>query len=90
MLRTSKASFSARDGNLNLKSVTTFYEFIEFCNMIDSEPFICVNMLTGTADEAAAWVEYCNAPSDKPMGALRKQHGYPEPFNVQWILSVSL
>lgn len=59
-------------------------EFIEFCNMIDSEPFICVNMLTGTADEAAAWVEYCNAPSDTPMGALRKQHGYPEPFNVQY------
>src|SRR5579875_2881354 len=38
-------------------------EFIEFCNAIDTEPYICVNMGTGTLDEAQAWVEYCNGTS---------------------------
>ena len=35
-------------------------EFIEYCRAIDTEPYICVNMGSGTMDEAQAWVEYCN------------------------------
>jgi alpha-L-arabinofuranosidase len=35
-------------------------EFIEYCRMLGAEPYICVNMGTGTMDEAQAWVEYCN------------------------------
>ena len=59
-------------------------EFIELCRMTGSEPFLCVNMLTGTADRAAQWVEYCNGSAETPMGALRKQHGYPDPFGVKY------
>ena len=35
-------------------------EFIEYCRVLGTEPFICVNMGSGTMDEAQAWVEYCN------------------------------
>ncbi len=59
-------------------------EFIELCGMIRAEPFFCVNLLTGTADHAADWVEYCNGSQDSEMGALRKQHGYPDPFRVRY------
>lgn len=59
-------------------------EFVELCRMVEAEPFLCVNMLTGTADRAAQWVEYCNGDIGTPMGALRKQHGYPDPLQVKY------
>jgi len=59
-------------------------EFVELCRMVDAEPFLCVNMLTGTADRAAQWVEYCNGGVETPMGMLRKQHGYPDPLGVKY------
>jgi len=42
-----------------------------------------VNTGTGTPEEAAAWVEYCNGPANTPMGALRASNGHPEPFGVR-------
>jgi len=36
-------------------------EFIEFVREISAEPYINVNFGTGTVEEAAAWVAYCNA-----------------------------
>ena len=38
-------------------------EFIATCRKLGAEPYLCVNMGTGTLDEAASWVEYCNYES---------------------------
>lgn len=35
-------------------------EFIQWCRIVGAEPFICLNMGTGTLEDALAWVEYCN------------------------------
>ncbi|MCX6226839.1 MAG: hypothetical protein NTV01_19175, partial [Bacteroidia bacterium] len=59
-------------------------EFIELCRMIGAEPFLCVNILTGTADRAADWVAYCNGSAESGLGSLRKQHGYPDPFKIKY------
>ncbi|HET7559363.1 MAG TPA: hypothetical protein VFK80_05335, partial [Limnochordia bacterium] len=59
-------------------------EFLKFCRLIGAEPHICVNIGTGTPEEAAAWVEYCNGPADSPMGRLRAQCGHPEPYGITW------
>jgi alpha-N-arabinofuranosidase len=37
-----------------------------------------------TAEEAAAWVEYCNGPVTSKHGALRAKDGHAEPFNVKY------
>lgn len=58
-------------------------EFIHYCRLVNCEPQITVNTATAPAEEAAAWVEYCNGSVDTRMGALRAAHGYPEPFNVR-------
>ena len=42
--------------------------------------YICVNMGSGTMDEAQAWVEYCNGTGDTHWANLRRSHGYPEPL----------
>lgn len=58
-------------------------EFMEFCRKIGAKPHICVNAGNGTAEEAAAWVEYCNGNIKTPMGSLRASNGHPKPYNVR-------
>ncbi len=57
-------------------------EFIQFCRDLQVEPLISVNDGSGTPEEAAAWIEYCNGGIDTPMGARRAANGHPEPYNV--------
>jgi alpha-N-arabinofuranosidase len=58
-------------------------EFLRLCQLIDAEPSITVNTRTGTPDEAAAWVEYCNGGAETAGGQLRTANGHPEPYNVR-------
>jgi alpha-N-arabinofuranosidase len=59
-------------------------EFIRFCRELQVEPLICVNDGSGTPEEAAQWIEYCNGSVDTPMGAKRAANGNPEPYNVRY------
>lgn len=59
-------------------------EFIEYCRTLDTEPYICVNMGTGTIDEARAWVEYCNGTGNTYWANLRRENGHPEPYGVKY------
>lgn len=59
-------------------------EFIEFCQAINTLPMLGVNMGTGTIQEAANLVEYCNAPVGSYYADLRAAHGYANPHNVKY------
>jgi alpha-N-arabinofuranosidase len=59
-------------------------EFIAYCRALGTEPYLCANLGSGTLDEAAAWVEYCNATTDTHYASLRRRHGSPEPFEVRY------
>jgi len=59
-------------------------EFVAFCRAVGCEPMICVNAGSGTPEEAAAWVEYCNGGPDTPLGARRVANGAPEPHAVRF------
>ncbi len=59
-------------------------EYAIFCNLVGAENFICINAGTGTIEDAANWVEYCNAPAGTYYADLRVKHGYPEPFKVKY------
>jgi alpha-N-arabinofuranosidase len=37
-----------------------------------------------TAEEAAAWVEYCNGPATSRYGAMRAANGHEEPYRVKY------
>jgi alpha-L-arabinofuranosidase len=60
-------------------------EYVEFARAVGAEPTITVNVEGRGADaeEAAAWVEYCNGPATSRYGAMRAQNGHPEPYNVK-------
>src|SRR5688572_28602268 len=59
-------------------------EFIEYAKAIGAEPYFCVNMGTGTIEEARRWVEYCNVKEGPYYAGLRAKHGYPEPHNIKY------
>nr|WP_321355144.1 alpha-L-arabinofuranosidase C-terminal domain-containing protein [uncultured Draconibacterium sp.] len=59
-------------------------EYIKYCREIGAEPYIVVNMGTGTAEEAANWVEYCNGTGDTYYANLRRKYGTKEPYNVKF------
>ena len=58
-------------------------EFIAFCRAVGCEPMICVNAGSGTPEEAARWIEYCNGPADSPMGRRRAAAGHTQPYQVR-------
>jgi alpha-N-arabinofuranosidase len=44
---------------------------------------VCVNVGTGTPEEAAALVEYANGASDTRWGRVRAANGHPEPYHIK-------
>ena len=59
-------------------------EMTAFCRAVGCEPMICVNAGSGTAQEAAEWVEYCNGGTKTRFGSVRAKHGHPKPYNVRY------
>jgi alpha-L-arabinofuranosidase len=59
-------------------------EFVTYCRKINAEPYVCVNLGTGTIDEAANWVEYCNGTGDTSYANLRRKNGFANPHNIKY------
>ncbi len=55
-------------------------ELVRFCRMIGAEPLLEVNIVTGSPQEAADWVRYCNAPGNRE----RARNGSSEPYRVHY------
>ncbi|MEM2849265.1 MAG: alpha-L-arabinofuranosidase C-terminal domain-containing protein [Candidatus Bathyarchaeia archaeon] len=58
-------------------------EFIDWCNLVGTEPWIVVNAGNGTPEEAAHWLEYCNSNRNTYYAQLRRQYGHAEPYRVK-------
>jgi alpha-N-arabinofuranosidase len=62
-------------------------EFLAWCKVVGTEPLMGLNLGTGTAEEAAALVEYCNIDKGTRWSDLRRQHGIADPWKVKhWCL----
>jgi alpha-N-arabinofuranosidase len=55
-------------------------ELIQYCRSVGAEPLLQVNLITGTPEEAAEWVAYCNRADNKD----RIANGYREPHHVRY------
>ena len=62
-------------------------EYMAWCKAVGTLPLMGLNLGTGTAEEAAALVEYCNVDRGTKWSELRRKHGYAQPYNVKnWCL----
>jgi alpha-L-arabinofuranosidase len=59
-------------------------EFIALCRELNCDPHITIRYGEGTVEEAASWVEYCNGDENRPMGKVRAERGYREPYGVRY------
>ncbi len=58
-------------------------EFLAWCKAANTKPLMGLNFGTGTAEDAAALVEYCNVDKGTKWSDLRRQHGVAEPWKVE-------
>jgi alpha-L-arabinofuranosidase len=84
---------NARSATDSIKAYFGFNEFMKLVEDVHGIPLIVVNIGTGTAQQAADWVEYANAPSDgaitNPGGGIdwaeqRAADGHVEPYNIKY------
>jgi alpha-L-arabinofuranosidase len=59
-------------------------EFIEWTKLVGTEPLLGLNFGTGSAEDAAALVEYCNVARGTKWSELRRAHGYEQPHGVKY------
>ena len=60
------------------------HEFLNYCEMMGTEPYICANLGTGSWEEAQQWVEYVNSSQDTAMTRLRRENGRRDPWKVTY------
>jgi len=59
-------------------------EFMKFCKILNTEPFIAVNSGLGDVSMASEEVEYCYGAVGTTMGHIRASNGNPEPYHVKF------
>jgi alpha-N-arabinofuranosidase len=61
------------------------HEFLDLCEQIGCEPYIAVNVGTGSPREACEWVEYITSSGKSPMADLRRKNGRAENWQLTYL-----
>jgi alpha-L-arabinofuranosidase len=60
-------------------------EFVQFCRLIDAQPYLAANLRSLPAEQFHQWVEYCNSPAGSTsLADERIAAGFRDPFNVRY------
>ena len=60
-------------------------EFVQFCKLTGSQPYLAANVRSLPAVDFYRWVEYCNSPAGSTtLADQRAAAGGKEPFNVRY------
>jgi len=60
------------------------HEFLDLCEQLGCEPYICGNLGSGTVQEMQEWVEYITFDGKSPMADLRRQNGREKPWKLKY------
>ena len=60
------------------------HEFLNMCELLGTEPYVCGNVGSGSVEEMSKWVEYMTFDGESPMSKLRKENGREKPWNVKF------
>lgn len=60
------------------------HEFLDLCEQLGTEPYICGNVGSGSVEEMSKWVEYITFDGESPMANLRRQNGRDKPWKVKF------
>ncbi len=60
------------------------HEFLNLCELLDCEPYLAVNVGTGSPKDLKDWVLYVNGEVGNPMANWRKENGREKPWKVRY------
>jgi alpha-N-arabinofuranosidase len=60
------------------------HEFLDLCEMLGCEPYICGNVGSGSVQEMQEWIEYITFDGKSPMADLRRKNGRETPWNLKY------
>lgn len=60
------------------------HEFMDLCEMLGADPYICGNVGSGDVYEMQQWVEYITFDGKSPMADLRRQNGREKPWRLPY------
>jgi alpha-N-arabinofuranosidase len=58
------------------------HEFMDFLQQIGSQPYVSVNVASGTPQEASEWLEYMTTAQPTALAKERAANGHPDPYQV--------
>jgi alpha-N-arabinofuranosidase len=60
-------------------------EFLQFCRLTGSQPYLAANLRSLPAQEFSRWVEYCNSPAGSTtLAEMRAAAGQRDPYGVRY------
>lgn len=59
-------------------------EWVKLNKACGTEDVVCINLGTGTLDDARYWVEYCNCETGSYWADLRAEYGSEEPYKIKY------
>lgn len=60
------------------------HEFLDLCEMLNTQPYLAVNVGSGSPQEAKDWIEYVTSDGNTPMANLRRKNGREKPWKVKF------
>ena len=60
------------------------HDFLNMCELLNTEPYLAGNVGSGTVQELADWVQYVNFDGKSPMSDLRRENGRDNPWKVKF------
>jgi alpha-N-arabinofuranosidase len=60
------------------------HEFLDLCELIGADPYVCGNVGSGSVQEMREWVEYMTFDGVSPMADLRRKNGREKPWRIPW------
>jgi alpha-N-arabinofuranosidase len=72
-------------GNITEDNSFGTNEFLNMCELLETEPYLSANVGSGTSQELADWIQYTNHPNgSSPMAKLREENGRATPWKVKY------
>jgi alpha-N-arabinofuranosidase len=60
------------------------HEFMDLCEQIGAEPYVCGNVGSGSVQEMMEWVEYMTLEAESPIAGQRRQNGRSSPWQLRY------
>jgi len=61
------------------------HEFMDFIEQVGAQPYLSINVASGSPAEAQAWMQYMTGPASSAPGQERTRNGRSEPWKIPYI-----